>query len=108
MTTARNTNTHMKKQLKKNESPIHGMGLFSKIFIKKGQVLGYCRTKTTRKPGDYTLWLDQGPVDVTCKFKYINHHKKPNVAYYDDLSVVALKDIKPGDELTHHYGDDWA
>jgi SET domain-containing protein len=29
------------------------------------------------------------------------------VAYYDDLSVVALRNIEPGEELTHHYGEDW-
>jgi hypothetical protein len=55
------------------------------------------------------LWLDDDVlVNVTCDLKYINHSKKPNVAYYDDLSVVALKDIKAGQELTHDYGDEWA
>jgi SET domain-containing protein len=40
--------------------------------------------------------------------KYINHHNAPNVSYYDDLSVVALRDIQAGEELTHDYGEEWA
>jgi SET domain-containing protein len=97
----------LKKTLKVAKSKIHGKGLFATETIKKGTVIGYCKTRKTKKPGDHTLWLDAGPVDVTCRLKYINHNSKPNVAYYDDLSVVALKKIKPGDELTHHYGADW-
>lgn len=97
----------MKRSLKVADSPIHGRGLFATRKISKGSIIGYCRTRKTLSPGDYTLWLDKGPVDVTCRLKYINHHHKPNVAYYDDLSVVALKTIKPGDELLHDYGEDW-
>lgn len=97
----------MKETLRVATSNIHGKGLFATEKIRKGTVIGYCDTRKTKTPSDYTLWLDEGPVDVTCDFKYINHSSKPNVAYYDDLSVVALKSIKPGNELTHHYGDEW-
>lgn len=98
----------MKRKLKVGKSRIHGKGLFATEPIRKGTVLGYCRIRKTRNPSDFTLWLDRGPVDVICRLKYINHASRPNVAYHDDLSVVALKDIKPGQELTHHYGEDWA
>ncbi|MGQ9424463.1 SET domain-containing protein [Gilvimarinus sp. F26214L] len=97
----------MKRTLKVARSTIHGKGLFATVDIPKGTLIGYCKTRRTRIPGDHTLWLDRGPVDVTCRLRYINHSPKPNVAYYDDLSVVALKRIRVGDELTHHYGDDW-
>ena len=33
--------------------------------------------------------------------------KQPNVAYYDDLTVVTLKAVKAGAELLHDYGDEW-
>jgi hypothetical protein len=46
-------------------------------------------------------------VDLLCRLRFINHSKKPNVAYLDNLSVVALRKIRPGDELTHNYGDEW-
>lgn len=97
----------MKTALRVGKSGIHGKGLFADEPIAAGTILGYCRTRPTKEPGDYTLWLDTGPVDVSCHLKYINHSDEPNVVYYDDLSVVALKNITAGEELTHHYGDDW-
>ena len=55
------------------------------------------------------MWCDDGKSarEVTCNFRFINHAKKANVAYYDDLTVVAIRDILPGEELTHYYGDEW-
>jgi len=97
----------MKKHLKVRPSQIHGKGLFTTVAIKRGTLIGYCKTAKTVEPGWHTLSLESGDVDVTCKFKYINHHKKPNVAYYDDLSVMALRNLAIGDELLHDYGDDW-
>ena len=44
---------------------------------------------------------------MQCDFKYINHSRTPNVAYYDDLTVVALKAIKAGEELLHDYGEEF-
>ena len=90
--------------VKVKKSDIHGKGLFCTKKIPKNHVLGKCKTKKTKKPNGYTLWLGKKSVDVICDFKYINHSKKPNVVYYDDLTVVALKKIKPGEELTHDYG----
>jgi SET domain-containing protein len=40
---------------------------------------------------------------VICDLKYINHCERPNACYYDDLSVVALRDIEAGEEITHDY-----
>ena len=85
-------------------SNIHGKGLFSTQKIRKDAVLGTCEVTKTKQPNAYTLWLGKKMVDVTCDLKYINHSKKPNVIYYDDLTVVALKNIKSGEELTHKYG----
>ena len=86
------------------ESDIHGEGLFSTNVISKDTVLGTCETKKTEKPNMYTLWIGDKAFDVTCDFKFINHSSEPNVVYYDDFTVVALRDIKPGEELTHNYG----
>lgn len=90
-------------------SGIHGKGLFTKQRLREGQQLGRCSATPTTKDTPYTLWLEDenAAVRVTCDFKYINHSSDPNVAYYDDLTVHALRDIAPGEELTHHYGDDW-
>jgi SET domain-containing protein len=98
----------MKKQLVVKKSSIQGKGLFTKVDLKKGTLLGWCKTRPVTEPSPHTLWLDDGRlVDVTCKLKYINHDKRPNVAYYDDLSVVTLRAVRAGEELTHDYGDEW-
>ena len=85
------------------DSEIHGKGLFSTKKIYKKTVLGKCEVAKTKKPNMYTLWVGEKMVDVTCDFKYINHSNKPNIVYYDDLTIVALRNIKPGEELTHKY-----
>lgn len=91
------------------ESKIHGKGLFAKETIKKGELIGKVKSKPAKKDGPHVLWLDEGkrPRQVTCDLRFINHSKKPNAAYYDDLTVVALKAIKEGQEILHNYGDDW-
>lgn len=94
------------------ESKIHGKGLFAAKAIKEGDLLGVLNCKPTKKDGPHVLWVEDEKkgsrmYKVKCDFKYINHSADPNVAYYDDLTVVALKDIEPHEELTHHYGDEW-
>ena len=41
-------------------------------------------------------------IEVQCIFKFINHKKRANACYYDDLTVVALRNIKKGEEITHN------
>jgi SET domain-containing protein len=91
------------------ESGIHGKGLFAKTAIKKGTVIGRLEGKVVKKDGPHVLWMNDGQqlFQVQNELKYINHNKQPNVAYYDDYTVVALKSIKAGSELVHDYGDDW-
>lgn len=92
-----------------DESPIHGKGLFARRAIKKGTELGRMRVKKARGNGPYVLWIDDTDqrYRVLCDLRYINHGSKPNVAYYDDLTVGAIRNIKAGEELLHHYGDEW-
>jgi len=90
------------------QSPIHGKGLFAHCDIKKGTILGRLTYKTATQDGPYVLWVNEKlSVQVQCDLKYINHNSKPNAVYYEDLQVVALKNIKKGEEITHDYGDDW-
>ncbi len=90
-------------------SKIHGRGLFAREPIKNGDVIGWIEGKPSRKDGSYVLWISaRRGIEVTCKLRYINHSDRPNACYYDDLSVVALRDIEPGEEITHDYGcADW-
>jgi len=105
----RRTGALIKRSLKVKASELHGSGLFATKPIKKGALLGFCKTKRTSVPGEHTLWIDdETPWDIVCRLRYINHsRKKANVSYYDDLSVVALRNIKPGEELLHDYGKEW-
>jgi len=91
------------------KSKIHGNGLFARKNIKAGEIIGEVKGKPTKKDGPYVLWMDNlnRGFEVSCVLKYINHHRKANACYYDDLTVVALKDIKKGEEITHNYGEEW-
>ena len=92
------------------ESLIHGKGLFAKQSIKEGDLIGEIEGSPANDDGPYVLWIDEAKfkaVEVENVFKFINHNGRPNACYYDDLTVVALRDIKKGEEITHHYGDNW-
>ena len=90
-------------------SGIHGKGLFAGKTILQGTIIGWLNGRPSSNDGPYVLWISacEG-IEVLCNLKYINHADDPNACYYDDLSVVALRDIKPGDEITHNYScRDW-
>ena len=55
------------------------------------------------------LWLSASEgFEVHCDLRYINHADDPNACYYDDLTVVALRDIARDEEITHDYENgDW-
>jgi len=92
------------------KSKIHGQGLFARKDIRAGDVIGEVKGKPTKVDGPYVLWLNNAKqgFEVSCILRYINHHQEANACYYDDLTVVALKDIKKGEEITHNYGEDWS
>ena len=96
-------------KLKVTTSPIHGKGLFAQDFISEGDILGSIQGFRTNGNGSYVLWVSEDhPLRILCKFKYINHSDDPNVVLYDTLEVCAIRDIYPGDEITHNYeSGDW-
>jgi len=88
------------------DSPIHGKGLFAKSFIPEGTVIGVVQGEPARADGPHVLWVDdENGFHVLCDLRFINHSKNPNACYYDDLSVVALEDIAPHQEITHNYAN---
>lgn len=88
-------------------SPIHGRGLFATTFIPADTVIGKIEGVPTRVDGPYVLWIDDHRgIEVTNDMRYINHAGEPNAAYFDDLTVAAIRDIYPGDEITHDYDGD--
>ena len=90
-------------------SRIHGKGLFARTHIPAGSIIGWVEGVPKQSDGSYVLWLnEQEGIEVTCDLKYINHCDEPNACYYDDRSVMALRDILPNQEITHDYAsNDW-
>lgn len=85
-------------------SDIHGQGLFARQLIKKNTLLGYLTGQPTDSDGMYVLWINgTDGFEVSCDLKYINHSDTPNACYYDDQSVMTLRDIQPDEEITHNY-----
>jgi len=102
--------TQDKIRLHVGNSQIHGKGLFARGLIKQGTTLGKIKGIHTVHDDAYVLWLNEFTgVRMLCKYKYINHSDAPNVILYDTLEVCALRDIYPGEEITHDYGcADWS
>jgi len=93
--------------LKVGPSGIHGLGLYAAQPIAAGQVIGHLEGRWVTEDGPHVLWVDETRgFEVTNHLCYINHDAHPNAAYYDDLTVVALRAIEVGEEITHDYSGD--
>lgn len=89
-----------------DDSPIHGKGLFARKHISAGEIIGVIKGVPTTTDGEYVLWVDKNEgYHVKCDLRFINHSDEPNAVYFDTLEVCALKDISPGEEITHDYTD---
>ena len=87
-----------------DNSDIHGKGLFAKKKIKAGELIGIVQGKKTKNNGPYVLWIDDKVgFEVSCDLRFINHSDTPNACYYNTREVEALRDIRPGEEITHDY-----
>lgn len=97
--------------VKVRKSKIHGKGLFALRHIQADAVIGKITGHEVQahEDGPHVLCMNDGTLHFLIEndLKYINHHKQANVAYLDDFTVIALRDIKPGEELVHDYGTDW-
>ena len=94
-----------------------GLGLFARAPIKKGQFIIRYRGKKIRTEDTEELdtrylfeinnrWTIDGS-SRSNRARYINHACRPNAEVYFVKHVIkiwAIKNIKPGDEITYHYG----
>lgn len=93
----------MSKLVYVEKSPIHGRGLFAARDLPKGKVLGRIKGSPTREDGTYVLWLtNKWGIEITNRFRFINHSDKPNVVLTGE-DVVTLRKIRKDEELTHNY-----
>jgi SET domain-containing protein len=110
----------MKPLLWVGKSRIAGKGLFSAQDIQKGtRILQYIGEKITKAESEKRLdqgnayifaFNDHSDIDgkvLRNKARYINHSCAPNCAVHTTsrtIWIVALRDIKAGEELTFNYG----
>jgi SET domain-containing protein len=97
-----------------------GLGLFTRVPIKKGRfIVRYTGRKIPTETADYldsrymfevnTRWTIEGSSRRNLA-RYINHSCRPNAEVYFVKHVIkirAIKNIKPGDELSYSYGRDY-
>lgn len=104
------------------DSPIHGKGIFTStkipanelVIVIKGEVIdGYeCERREEEENNVYIFWNGDYYIDTanTEKIKYINHDCEPNCMVLDrddeTLSLVSVRDLEPGEEITMDYGYD--
>jgi len=97
-----------------------GLGLFARVPIKKGQfIVRYSGRKLRSEVADEidnrylfeinNRWTIDGSGRRN-RARYINHSCRPNAEVYfvkHMIKIRAIKNIKPGDEITYHYGRDY-
>lgn len=103
----------MSNNLEIKNSNTHGKGVFSKknfkrgdlVFILKGKVVNW--SVTNQKESLYgPNWIGLTKhkwLDVSSPGVYLNHSCNPNCGIKGRVKIVALKDVKAGEELTIDY-----
>jgi len=102
---------HVRAPVAVRRSPIHGRGLFAAGRITRGALIGVYEGRRTRRNGAYTLWVieDDGTewgVSGSTKLRFMNHSPRPNARFHG-LEVRAVRNIRPGEEITADYGPYW-
>jgi uncharacterized protein len=103
------------------ESKIHGRGLFATADIAKDEIVAVkgghivdrktLREKVTPRLGPVEIQIDNdlfiAPIsngERELSMLYSNHSCNPNLGVRGEITFVAMRDIRAGEELTH----DWA
>jgi SET domain-containing protein len=103
------------------ESKIHGRGLFATADISKDEIVAVkgghivdrktLREKITPRLGPVEIQIDENlfiaPVtdeERELSMLYSNHSCDPNLGVRGEITFLAMRDIRGGEELTH----DWA
>lgn len=92
-------------------SGIHGRGLFAEEPIEAGTYIGRYEGPITRRNGAYVLWIieeDGNAYGINGKneMRFVNHSDQPNAELHNE-EFYALRDIRPGEEITIDYGPEW-
>jgi len=113
--------SYLSPKTKVRESKIHGRGLFATAAIAKDEIVAVkgghivegkiLREKITPVLGPVETQIDDdlfiAPVtdeERELSMLYLNHSCDPNLGVRGEITFVAMRDIRAGEELTH----DWA
>lgn len=93
-------------------SPIHGTGCFATRAIEPGERVGRYTGRRTDVDGTHVLWVERDDgdfrgIDGDNVLRWLNHSSAPNTEF-DGPELFALRAIEEGEELTFHYGEEWA
>ncbi|MGD0812786.1 MAG: SET domain-containing protein-lysine N-methyltransferase [Verrucomicrobiota bacterium] len=104
-------------------SPIHGLGVFAKTILRRGErVIQYLGEKITKEESARRCERQNGFIfslddefDLDGDFDWnparlVNHSCAPNCeaeCLEGRIWITALRDILPGEEITFNYGYDW-
>ncbi len=112
--------TYRSPKTEVKQSRIHGKGLFAKAAIPRGEIVAV-KGGHILNPQEWTeLEKELGPAEIQISetlfiapvpkaqregsMLYTNHSCDPNIALQGQIVFVAMRDVVPGEELTH----DWA
>ncbi len=100
-------------ELEVKKSKIQGHGCFLTGPIKKGHIISFLKGKTHRKQNkdlkdalDNSYWVGVAKdewIDPVPPYRYMNHSCNPSAGIKGKITIVALRDLKAGDELTLDY-----
>jgi SET domain-containing protein len=112
--------TYRSPKTEVKQSQIHGTGLFAKAAIPGGEIVAVKGGHILNQQEWTELEKDLGSAEIQISDElfiapvrkeqregsmlYTNHSCNPNIAIQGQIVFVAMRDIAPGEELTH----DWA
>ena len=112
-----NTNSWLNPNLEKRNSNAHGRGIFAKADIRKDERLAIFGGKVMlidemyqlpEVMQGYTMQIEErfvlGPASTIPEdTDFFNHSCDPNCGFNGQVFLVAMRDIKAGDEITFDY-----
>jgi 8-oxo-dGTP pyrophosphatase MutT (NUDIX family) len=102
------------KDLKIAESKIAGKGIIATAFIPKNAIIWKLDSNETQFSLDELNKLPKKQRELAYQYKdkfiiatdgseFMNHRCEPNTGWQDDETLIATKDIQPGEEVTYDY-----
>ena len=103
---------------KAQESSIHGLGVFARESISKGNTVGVLGGVIVPKSNIKEYWGVMGHVGIQIDNDFFivptkreelkakgvfNHSCEPNLGFSNSITLIAIRDIKPEEELVFDY-----